>query len=108
MTTLAFPGSGRIDGAAWPALVLCFGFGVLHGLGFASMLQEALGPGAGVVVPLVAFNLGVELGQMAIVAVAFPLLVVVGRTRFGSRAVIVLLVGLVALWAIAAGVRVFR
>ena len=46
---------------------LTFAFGLVHGLGFASMLEELLPPGD-VVVPLLVFNLGVELGQLTIVA----------------------------------------
>ncbi len=51
---------------------LTFGFGLLHGLGFARMLEVMLPPDD-VVLPLLAFNLGVELGQLVVVAVALPL-----------------------------------
>lgn len=54
-------------------LLVAFGFGLVHGLGFASMLAALLPPG-GVVVPLLAFNLGVELGQLGVVAVVLPVL----------------------------------
>jgi hydrogenase/urease accessory protein HupE len=56
--------------------LLTFGFGLVHGFGFASVLRE-LGIGsveAGVVIPLLSFNLGVELGQIAIAALALPLI----------------------------------
>jgi hypothetical protein len=49
-------------------------FGLIHGLGFASMLMESGVDGANVVVPLVGFNLGVEAGQIALVVVTYPLL----------------------------------
>jgi hypothetical protein len=52
---------------------LTFAFGLIHGLGFASMLAELL-PEDAVIVPLIAFNVGVELGQLSIVIVAIPLL----------------------------------
>lgn len=55
---------------------LVFIFGLIHGLGFASVLRE-LGvgtAGAGVAVPLVAFNLGVELGQLLVAALLVPLI----------------------------------
>lgn len=55
---------------------LTFGFGLIHGLGFASVLSE-LGMGSGgseVVVPLLAFNLGVELGQVVIALLLLPVL----------------------------------
>jgi hypothetical protein len=75
----------------------------VHGLGFAGALKE-IGLGAGgtsIAGPLVAFNLGVELGQLAVAA---PLLFVIWKlrrlpwfSRHGARAVslIVAAVGLV-------------
>lgn len=52
-----------------PAVV--FGFGLFHGLGFAGVLTE-LGLPQGALVPaLISFNVGVELGQLAIIAVMF-------------------------------------
>jgi len=54
-----------------PAVV--FGFGLLHGLGFASVLGAVgLAPGA-LVLALIGFNIGVELGQLAVLAGAFLL-----------------------------------
>ena len=56
--------------------LLTFGFGLIHGCGFASALRD-LGIGAGgssIAVPLVSFNLGVELGQLAIASLALPLI----------------------------------
>lgn len=54
---------------------LAFGFGLLHGLGFASALRElGFGQGKdGLVMPLLGFNLGVELGQLAFIAVLLGL-----------------------------------
>jgi len=56
--------------------LLTFGFGLIHGFGFASALREVgVGEhGGSVAVPLVSFNLGVELGQIAIAAIALPLI----------------------------------
>lgn len=56
--------------------LLTFGFGLIHGFGFASALRETgVGEHAGgVALPLVSFNLGVELGQMAVAALALPLI----------------------------------
>jgi hydrogenase/urease accessory protein HupE len=56
--------------------LLTFAFGLIHGFGFASVLRE-LGVGAngsGITVPLVSFNLGVELGQIAVAGVALPVI----------------------------------
>jgi hypothetical protein len=55
---------------------LTFAFGLIHGFGFASVLRD-LGVGQhgdSVVVPLFTFNLGVELGQIAVAAVVLPLI----------------------------------
>ena len=55
---------------------LTFGFGLVHGFGFASALRE-LGLGSdfkSVAWPLLSFNFGVELGQLAIAALALPLI----------------------------------
>ncbi|MBT0957606.1 HupE/UreJ family protein [Alphaproteobacteria bacterium KMM 3653] len=50
-----------------------FGFGLLHGLGFASVLGDVgLEPGR-FVVGLIAFNIGVEIGQLTVIAIAFAL-----------------------------------
>lgn len=56
--------------------LLTFAFGTVHGFGFASVLRElGVSSGAsGIATPLFAFNLGVETGQMAIAAVALPIL----------------------------------
>lgn len=49
-------------------------FGLVHGLGFATDLKEKLADvtRADIVVPLISFNLGVELGQMCLAAIALP------------------------------------
>jgi hypothetical protein len=53
-----------------------FGFGLIHGLGFASLLGDlGIGsPGHGIVGPLHSFNLGVEICQIALAAVAMPII----------------------------------
>ena len=50
-----------------------FGFGLLHGLGFASMLRALGLPKGEEALALVSFNVGVELGQFAVLAAAFAL-----------------------------------
>ena len=52
-----------------------FAFGLIHGFGFASALQEFGLPRGAVVPALAAFNIGVELGQVAIVSFVIPLLI---------------------------------
>ena len=53
----------------------------MHGLGLASALGDLGGRDAGLLASLVGFNVGVELGQLAVVAAALPLLLVVRETR---------------------------
>jgi hydrogenase/urease accessory protein HupE len=65
----------RGDSPKWRNLI-AFSFGLVHGLGFADALRE-LGISSGrfgFVVPLVGFNLGVELGQLCVAAVVLPIL----------------------------------
>ena len=52
-----------------PAII--FGFGLLHGLGFASVLAEFGLPEGSFIPALIGFNIGVEIGQLAVVAVAY-------------------------------------
>ncbi len=62
--------------------VLTFLFGLVHGFGFANVLRELGLPTEGLAVSLLAFNLGVEIGQVAIVALLFPLALALARQRF--------------------------
>lgn len=54
----------------WRPLVI-FGFGLLHGLGFASVLGEFGLPQSQFIPALIGFNVGVEIGQLTIIAIAF-------------------------------------
>jgi hypothetical protein len=54
--------------------LLTFGFGLVHGFGFASVLREIGLPPRGLVLSLLSFNVGVELGQLSIVALVSPAL----------------------------------
>jgi hydrogenase/urease accessory protein HupE len=67
----------------WP---IAFAFGLVHGFGFAGALRELDLPGHGLAVALLSFNVGVELGQAAIVTVAFPLLARLRRQPRLARA----------------------
>lgn len=62
----------RIRGRA----LLTFTFGLVHGLGFASVLREmgVANTGAAAAIPLLAFNGGVEVGQLSVAAVLLPLI----------------------------------
>jgi hypothetical protein len=63
--------------------LVAFAFGLVHGLGFAGVLAELALPTGRLVPALLGFNLGVELGQLALVAVAWPVLRALGRVDDG-------------------------
>lgn len=48
-----------------------FAFGLLHGLGFASVLSDVGLPESQYALSLISFNLGVELGQLSVILIAF-------------------------------------
>lgn len=75
-----FPAASR-----W-RLRLAFGFGFIHGFGFANALQEIGADGTRLAPMLAGFNLGVELAQLSIVALTLPVLWLLSRTsRYASR-----------------------
>ena len=66
-----------------PAIV--FGFGLLHGLGFASVLQD-FGLGSSHFIPkLIGFNVGVEIGQLTVIATAFLVLAIAFGNHYWWR-----------------------
>lgn len=76
-----------------------FAFGLVHGIGFSSVLRDLGLPQDGLIWALLGFNLGVEAGQAVAVLAALPLLLYLKRTRFEARtvmavSVLVLVVGL--------------
>src|SRR6185503_6093349 len=58
-----------VHGRRW---LVAFGFGLIHGFGFASVLSDLGLPQGALLVALVGFNLGVEAGQLAIIAAFLP------------------------------------
>jgi hydrogenase/urease accessory protein HupE len=81
---------------AWRPLVV-FGFGLLHGMGFAGVLQEIGLPRSAYLTGLVAFNVGVELGQLAVIALGYVVLGRLGKERSWYRTGVILPVsGLIA------------
>jgi hypothetical protein len=73
----------RPDAHRWK---LTFTFGLIHGFGFANVLRELGLPTSGTVRCLLTFNLGVELGQLAIVCALLPLSIALSKWRYGRRA----------------------
>jgi len=78
----------------WPVVmhrrwVVAFCFGLIHGFGFASVLAELGLPADALLLSLIGFNLGVEVGQLAIVGVFLPLAFALRNSRFYLRGVFV-------------------
>lgn len=74
----------------WPILPrrrwqVAFAFGLLHGFGFASVLADLDLPTASLALSLFGFNVGVEIGQLALVLVLVPLAYLVRDSRFYPR-----------------------
>jgi hypothetical protein len=66
---------------------VAFAFGLIHGFGFASVLADLGLPQGALLLALVGFNLGVEAGQLAIVAAFLPLAYSLRRSWFYRRLV---------------------
>ena len=87
---------GTIERRRW---VMAFVFGLVHGFGFASVLADLGLPQGALVLALVGFNVGVEVGQVAIVVAFVPIAFWLRHTQFYRRGVLTagsLLVALVA------------
>lgn len=82
----------------WPALV-AFLFGLVHGLGFAGALKDIGLPEHHLLTALLTFNLGVEAGQLTVVALAFVLF---QATRYVPRLALLRVPALYAIGAVAA------
>ena len=87
--------------SAVPRWTMAFAFGLIHGFGFASALGELDASGSTLALTLLGFNVGVEFGQLACVAVFVPLAFLLRQRRWyrtiavrGGSVVIALLAGL--------------
>ena len=89
---------GTISKRRW---VMAFAFGLIHGFGFASVLADLGLPQGALVLALIGFNAGVEIGQLCIVAVFLPIAFYLRATRFYRVGVLTggsLVVALLASW----------
>lgn len=84
--------------------VMAFSFGLIHGFGFASVLTDLGLPSDTLALALVGFNLGVETGQLVIVACFLPVAFLLRNTMFYRRFVLIggslAIIGLASLWLI--------
>lgn len=88
-----------VHGRRWLA---AFVFGLVHGFGFAAVLTDLGLPGASLAAALAGFNLGVEAGQLAIVAAFLPLAFLLRASWFYRRLVLtggsLATAGIAAIW----------
>jgi len=94
---------GRPTASTWRGAATALVFGLVHGLGFAGGLREAGLPDAHAAIALLGFGAGVELGQVAFLAVVLALVAVASRMRSFPRLVGVATVfagGLAMLWLV--------
>jgi hypothetical protein len=77
--------------------IVTFAFGLIHGFGFSFLLRERLQfAGDHLVASLLAFNVGVEIGQLVVLLVAIPALVLIFRYVVAERIGTILMSALVA------------
>jgi hypothetical protein len=96
---IAFAKDGRVS---WARVAVVFGFGLLHGMGFASVLSDVGLPAGQFVTGLVGFNVGVELAQLFVILVASLLLgLPFGRKPWYRKVVVIpgsAVIALVGAW----------
>jgi hypothetical protein len=84
--------------------LVAFGFGLIHGFGFAGFLKDFGLPKEAVFQSLLGFNLGVEAGQIGIVALFFPVAFAARHTRFYQRIIFfwgsILIAAIAAVWLV--------
>ncbi len=93
------------DISKWRPLIV-FGFGLFHGLGFAGFIRDVGLPPGQFWSSLIGFNVGVEIGQLAVVLAAalisIPMKLALARANFSYRSVVVIpasvLIALIGLW----------
>ena len=103
MTLFAFCYFGLLGRAERPArlrVAIAFAFGLVHGFGFAGVLVEIALPRERLVPALLGFNLGVEVGQLVLVAALWPLLRDLARLRDGRPHRLVVEAGSAALCSV--------
>ncbi len=97
--------TNRTAGNADSGIVVTTLIGMLHGLGFSFVLQEILGVSSpNIWVSLLAFNAGVEIGQLAIIVLVWPLLYIIykywpARITLVKWCVAIPSIGIASVWA---------
>jgi hypothetical protein len=77
--------------------LIAFGFGLVHGFGFSFALRESLQfAGSHLLTSLLAFNVGVELGQLLVIAIAVPILLALFRWVMAERVGVIVISAILA------------
>jgi hypothetical protein len=77
--------------------LIAFGFGLVHGFGFSFALRESLQfAGSHLLTSLLSFNVGVELGQLLVIAVAVPVLAALFRWVVAERVGVIVISAILA------------
>lgn len=85
MGNLLLANKKQQKGFGWRYAMAGF-FGLIHGMGFSNFFNELMGPEAEIVTPLLAFNLGIELGQIAFVLILLIIqFLLINFTRMQTR-----------------------
>ena len=94
---------GSFELTGWRKLGIVFFFGLFHGLGFAGLLRD-LGVGQSkFVFSLLSFNVGIEVGQLIIIALVLPFILLLQKTAYRDIGVKILgtVIGIIGIfWAI--------
>lgn len=84
--------------------IVVFVFGLFHGLGFANVLAPLGAERNSLLTALIGFNLGVEIGQLAIIAAVFPLLYICRKWRYYQPVVLtfgsLVLIAIASFWLV--------
>ena len=88
----------------WPVIhrltIVTFAFGLIHGMGFASVFGELQADAQSPLLAIASFNIGVELGQLVVVLLLLPLLLALRHMRLYASAVMPLASSAIALIAL--------
>ena len=97
LENIVYAATGRLGGDISRRWIIAFAFGVVHGFGFSFALRESLQfAGDHLVTALFGFNLGVEIGQIAVLIVLIPALDLLFRYVIAEWLGIIILSALVA------------
>ncbi len=102
LENIVFASRGAEEGSAKSAVLdrrwlIAFGFGLVHGFGFSFALRDAMQfAGSHLLTALLSFNVGVELGQLLVLALFIPMLYAFGRYVVAERVGAIILSALVA------------